>query len=129
MNWKCNVSFKPSCLTHIWTENVDRKPENRNKHRKQGICRWKWTKSMQNKFLTAVGKDKSSKAKIQKRSWVILKYECVWKRKKKRRACRDESSVNKNMYRNEVNRWNMQMTVNKEYAKQFLNNSRKRQFQ
>ena len=48
---------------------------------------------------------------------------------KQRRACRDESSVNKNMYRNEVNRYNMQMTVKKEYAEQILNNRRKRQIQ
>ena len=42
-----------------------------------GLCRWQWTKSMQNSFLTTARKDKSSKAKIQKRSWVKLK--CVIK--------------------------------------------------
>ena len=53
-----------------------------------------------NSYIIAMNKELNKRENGKRVEWD----ECVWKRKKKRRACRDESFVNKNMYRNELDK-------------------------
>ena len=71
LSTNCCIHFICTQKEEVWgltEENKDCRVEEMynkgiQKCSEQGICRWQWTKSMQNRFLTAAGKDKSSKAK------------------------------------------------------------------